>query len=324
MISQVPPSMTTDSIISVLIPTRQRPGALERSISSLRDQAHMPDLIEFCVAVDPDDSIPVIPGIKLHIPSHRYGYGLLHEYYNDLARISSGDWLFIWNDDAIMLTSGWDTFIRKQPPALLWSYVPEALGMNVFPVVPAAWAQHLGHLSLNHSIDMWLIDVGEQLNRRVHHIPVTVSHQKMEDSTAHERNMSANISSFHSEDNITARQEDAKSINQLLGDVPGNSRLVSVILPDLGSSLPQIIDDFINTADDPEETEFLVSGGSRNCIIRKELELHGLMGITEVHTASDLDEVRKWAHGTWIVGWENINRIPGWDNEIRDTNPGEG
>src|SRR5690242_8084784 len=252
-----------DSLISVLLPTRERPGMLRRSIDSLRDNAYLPEQIEFCVAVDPDDTPPEVPGIKVHIPPSRYGYGLLHEYYNDLARMASGDWLFIWNDDAIMLTPGWDSYIREQSPALLWSYVPEALGMNVFPVVPAVWAKQLGHLSLNHSIDMWLIDVGERLTRRIRHIPVTISHQKVQDTTAQSRNMAADVFTFHTNKMVEARIAEAVKLEEFFAEFPANPRLVSVIFPDI-ESLPQHMSNLLNLAADAKELEFLVGGGDRN------------------------------------------------------------
>jgi hypothetical protein len=36
------------------------------------------------------------------------GYDSLHEYYNELASKATGDWLMLWNDDAVMETEGWD------------------------------------------------------------------------------------------------------------------------------------------------------------------------------------------------------------------------
>ena len=41
------------------------------------------------------------------------GYEQLNIYVNLLCHASTGAWLFLWNDDALMQTKGWDTVVRS-------------------------------------------------------------------------------------------------------------------------------------------------------------------------------------------------------------------
>ena len=43
----------------------------------------------------------------------RLGYKNLHEYMNALWVQASGEWLMLWNDDALMETKDWDLEIGK-------------------------------------------------------------------------------------------------------------------------------------------------------------------------------------------------------------------
>ena len=49
--------------------------------------------------------------LKLII-TQRYGYGKLHKYYNLAAIQSSGDWLWLWNDDVRLLTKNWHKLLE--------------------------------------------------------------------------------------------------------------------------------------------------------------------------------------------------------------------
>lgn len=305
--------------ISVLLPTRSRDTMMRHSVESLLNNATRPDDVEICIAVDPDDHIPYPPGtpsIRVHVSPERYGYGGLHRYYNDLAEFATGDWLFIWNDDAVMRTHGWDAYIRGLPFSVLWSYVPEALGMNCFPVIPAAWFECLGRLSLDHSIDMWIIALGEQL-RRTRHIPVTVSHRKVRDATALARDQLANVATFHAVEMERERAKDLAKLAALLEGVPANPRLVSVVTgaePTLAADLSRLV----LLADEPGEVEFVVIGGNKDREYRQALEIAGLMGMSQVHPSSDSMQVKSFANGAHVVMRGTFPEVEDWDQVIRD------
>ena len=113
--------------ISILLPTRGRSDMLMRSLTSLRDLATNFSSIELVLGMDRDDVVGlehllhhVMPWIDKHNVSHKIvvfeplGYHNLHRYLNGLAEHSKGTWMFFWNDDAIMKTQGWDTYIRAK------------------------------------------------------------------------------------------------------------------------------------------------------------------------------------------------------------------
>lgn len=166
-------------MISVLCPSRNRTARLERSISSLRTMARRPDLVEVLVAADPDD--PGTAAAALGWPSftavtgERHGYARLHEYYNLLASCARGEWLFLWNDDAVMETEHWDTRVYAQQPGVLWPASNDDPSCNVFPLWPRSWYAILGHVSLSPHCDTWVQELGQGLGcqRRV---PVTIRH----------------------------------------------------------------------------------------------------------------------------------------------------
>jgi hypothetical protein len=109
--------------ISVLLPSRKRPEMLRNSISSLVNSAVRPDwdYLEVLVMYDPDDpeTREAVQGfhhcVSVHPAPQRYGYSQLNTYFNLLAEISTGDWLMLWNDDAIMRTDFWDNQLLGVP-----------------------------------------------------------------------------------------------------------------------------------------------------------------------------------------------------------------
>lgn len=142
-------------MISALLPTRGRPDSLRRSIASLIELADRPDQLEIAVAVDEDDPhaeaahgvVNEVTGAHslLWIAHERHGYSQLHQYYNALAQRAGGDWLMLWNDDALMTSRGWDTAITILPDPVvvadLWC-PPHSPWLITFPAV-RRWAVEL-------------------------------------------------------------------------------------------------------------------------------------------------------------------------------------
>ena len=171
------------------------------------------------MAVDADDdaSFAATAHARLWVAPERYGYKRLHEYYNHLAKIAAGEWLLLWNDDCTMLTPQWDQVIAAQSPAILWPEVDYAPELNSFPVVPAAWARHLGGLGSDQSIDMWIHHVA-LLAGVMRKIPVQIHHAHIEgDVTADERDAVATTNTFWTPEMEAARRADAAKIRELLG-----------------------------------------------------------------------------------------------------------
>jgi hypothetical protein len=83
------------------------------------------------------------------------GYAGLNRYYNHLAKSADADWLFVWNDDAVMDTVGWDTVISQHTGQfrLLKLHTHNDHPYSIFPIVPRAWFETLGLLSRHQMID---------------------------------------------------------------------------------------------------------------------------------------------------------------------------
>ncbi len=234
--------MTNEYSIAVLLPTRGRTDALSRSVIGLVNRAVMLDKIQLMFAFDNDDEIG-----KAHFAEHLQpwldnkgvdytamefeplGYGRLNEYINALARESSADWLFFWNDDAIMDSSGWDKVIASHTGEfkLLAVHTHKDHPYSIFPIVPRAWLDTLGYLSPHPLTDAWLSQVAYKLDIW-ERIPVHVTHDRHdltgnnEDETFKSRNMNLlegnpnNPKDFHNPRWITLRINETETLAQYM------------------------------------------------------------------------------------------------------------
>ncbi len=194
-------------MISVLCPTRRRWDMLAASLASLEDRRTGDGTAEYLVAHDPDDPppYPPPPHARFWEAPQRYGYQRLHEYYNALAAQAQGDWLFIWNDDARLLSAGWDEVIEAQEPALLRPGHNGPPHCNAFPVVPAEWIRLLGHVSLDPYVDTWLQQLAEASGAQ-RGIPVQLTHTAPDDPTQREGRAVTPLANY-SRDGLTAAWE---------------------------------------------------------------------------------------------------------------------
>lgn len=157
-------------LVSLLLPSRGRPGPLATTIGQLLALADRPDRVEVLVAADPDDpattAVPLPVQATVWTAPERYGYPRLHEYVNRLAAVAAGTWLMLWNDDARLFTQGWDSRIAAVPPnRVLWPHSNDVATCNTFPIWPAAWTRHLEHVSLSPHCDSWIQYLGQSLDR---------------------------------------------------------------------------------------------------------------------------------------------------------------
>jgi hypothetical protein len=182
--------MTNEYRIAILLPTRGRTDALDRSLIGLLEKASDLDTIEVLLGLDNDDQIgikhfqeklqPKLDDLKVQYTAMSFepmGYGRLNEYINELAKHSSADWLFFWNDDAVMESKDWDLEIVKHTGEfkLLAVHTHNDHPYSIFPILPRAWLDVIGHLSLHSMTDAWLsqnafcVDIWERINIHVLH-----------------------------------------------------------------------------------------------------------------------------------------------------------
>lgn len=177
--------------VSILLPSRGRPGSLQRSVASLRDTATCPEKLSVLVAFDEDDAETgeVATGLgACPVRFDRVGYSKLHLYYNGLAGIADGDWLFLWNDDAYMETVGWDSVLWDYDPQVPVVLSPSSTGvehrMCCFPVASRCLYNCIGHMSLSCHVDSWLQDLAATVGI-LHRLPVHVFHDRFDFTGGH-------------------------------------------------------------------------------------------------------------------------------------------
>jgi hypothetical protein len=149
---------------SFLLPTRKRVLACIESIESIRSTATNKDSFEILLAFDDDDDESQSAicahceanGVKYKaITSERYGYRNLHKYVNLLCEIADGEMLWLWTDDAKIMTDGWDEKILKYGTDMALDF-PNNHSIWIFPLVPAKYVKEMGHFSGQAHNDTWI------------------------------------------------------------------------------------------------------------------------------------------------------------------------
>jgi hypothetical protein len=177
-------------LVSFLLPTRGNPELLRNAVNTLVKYSTGGLRCEILLGIDEDDSetlalLPALrdllqadtkPGawdLKEIVSPHR-GYHRLHEYYNDLAAISSGTLLALWNDDVLMVTPMWDFYLAQEVAEggenrLMW--IPQEIGYKSeaaypfhllsggFPIIHRKAYEAMGHFSQSPLNDKYLHDV---------------------------------------------------------------------------------------------------------------------------------------------------------------------
>ena len=197
--------------ISILLPSRGRTDMLKRSIMSLLDHAQDPEKLQLLIGFDEDDEIssawfveniqPLIEASGCQFTAMIFpplGYHRLHDYVNSLAAEAKGEWLFFWNDDAVMESDAWDERIRECSGKFLVLRIPTHNGhpYAIFPIVPREWYTLFGYISSHPLNDAHISQMAYMLDI-MHNIDVTVTHDrfdltgKNQDATFEARNVLA-------------------------------------------------------------------------------------------------------------------------------------
>jgi len=165
--------------ISILLPSRGRTDALDRSIMSLINLASDPKSLQFVLAFDNNDkasSAYFVENIaaKIDDVGARYtclefvpmGYIRLNEYVNQCAKVASGDWLMFWNDDAFMESAEWDKEIVKHTGKFCCLRMPthKKHPYAIFPIVPRKWYELFEYLSPHQISDAWISQMSYMLD----------------------------------------------------------------------------------------------------------------------------------------------------------------
>lgn len=202
-------------LISILLPSRGRPAALADTVAGLLNLAATPEQVEILVAADPDDtatqSVNLPPQARTWTAPERYGYPRLHEYVNTLAVQAAGDWLWLWNDDARILTPRWDEAVKAARQAVLWPHSNDIPTCNTFPIWPRAWTSLLGHVSLSPHCDSWIQYLGQTLDRH-DRVDIDVLHDRADLTGGHNDTTRAeSLAGYRTADYGSPRMEAARA-----------------------------------------------------------------------------------------------------------------
>jgi hypothetical protein len=232
--------MTNEYKIAILLPTRGRTEALDRSLIGLLEQADDLDSIQLLLGLDNDDVVgikhfqeilqPKLDSLGVDYTAMSFepiGYGRLNEYINTLADNSSADWMFFWNDDALMETQGWDTEIIKHTGEfkLLAVHTHNDHPYSIFPIVPRAWLDVIGHLSLHSMTDAWLsqiaycINVWERIDVNVLHDRADLTGNNKDDTYKKRELLEGNPNNsrdFHNPNVTMLRMKECDTLNDYL------------------------------------------------------------------------------------------------------------
>lgn len=159
----------TDSSVSILILSRNRPAILQETLASMiLNASRFEDLIEengrisIHVGIDKDDGetqsiMPNWPLVKWHVGKRPITIG---EGFNHLWRKQPADYHVVWSDDKIIETRGWDSILLEEMEQDSMGYVPDSdhsRGAVTQYVLPSLWSDQAGYVAAKW-FPYWFID----------------------------------------------------------------------------------------------------------------------------------------------------------------------
>ena len=207
--------MARDFSIAILLPTHKRTDALSRSVLSLINLANKINDIQFVFGIDNNDDIgrshfvdvlqPELDKRSINYTALEFeplGYLGLNQYFNTLAKNANADWLFVWCDDAIMETQGWDDRIRECTGEfkLLKTHTHNEHPYSIFPIIPAEWHELNGYLSRHQLVDAevsqiaYLLDIMKIIDVNVTHDRADLTGNNADENAAKKKYLEGNPS----------------------------------------------------------------------------------------------------------------------------------
>ena len=182
--------------ISLLIPSHKAGSDFKRMLKSFSKTCEgRRHEVEILVKIDPDDDRNfyaerlTYSGFKWQIiqTPRLKGYNSLHIFYNDLAKISSGDLLWVASDDLFItraanwVDSIWST--RNTFPDNVYVVHVDIDGKgagsknNVIPIMSREMYNRLGHISQSRANDKYVNFIASRIKRIVKVHDVAVLHR---------------------------------------------------------------------------------------------------------------------------------------------------
>ncbi len=181
-------------LVSVLLPTRKRVEELCQCVDSVYSLAQDKTLVEFVLKVDTDDTASIdaakrlrqlIPQTQIVLSDRGRGFHDMYMWADAMARASSGDWLFLFNDDARMLTQDWDQLLLTIGCDKPWPGIDDVClliaptegrpAANEFLFLRKSTFRLLGHYGRSAHVDNWMHKVLDFVGAALK-TPIMVSH----------------------------------------------------------------------------------------------------------------------------------------------------
>lgn len=193
-----------------MIPTRGREAGLRAAVDSFLMNATHPDMVQFIIKIDDDDRTSAIlkgPNIKTIISPRLHGYESIHTFCNEMLYLATGRWIMLGNDDATMITKGWDEVLLQESPRCVLLNPNDEHGnhAHIFPIVNRRICRELGHFALNAFTDRWLQNVYPQ--EKIKDIPIRMKHDIIKDQSSEDRRTAFEYSTLEWEETRGLREE---------------------------------------------------------------------------------------------------------------------
>lgn len=178
-------------MISLLLPTRQRPAQLKRLVDSV-NATRASELIELVTYIDDDD--PSYDDVELDITWHRVGGGRhidglvnLSEMWNRCYEAAAGDIVMHCGDDIVFRTEGWDFEVAQTfnayPDRIVFAFgrdgIQDGHNFGTHGFIHRNWIDAVGYLFpplfVSDFNDTFLNDVAKKIGRHVE-IPIFTEH----------------------------------------------------------------------------------------------------------------------------------------------------
>jgi hypothetical protein len=214
---------------SLILPSRERPNLLRGFLESVRSTADHPERLEVIVATDDDDAATqeVTPVLSEVFPFVTFwtrdrADNLHIGYYNPMAvEMASGRYVWVLNDDAVVVTPHWDTLALAHfelcPVDGLWyGHGPDSLKQHfgMFPLLPMQAVQALGYV-LHPGFRAWgadenLYDIWHNVGRVFYCPMLRTDHLAHHHGTRERDGVNMRMGHLSKESNINAPTEMAK------------------------------------------------------------------------------------------------------------------
>jgi hypothetical protein len=232
--------MSSKFNIAIMIPTRGRSTALEKSVRSVVELAAHPEKLQLLFAFDNDDTVG-LPYFTDHLQPwldsqnieytavslDRLGYRRLNVYYNELSKHANADWLMCWGDDSIIETDHWDQKVTAYNGQfkLLKVHTHNEHPYSIFPIWPREWYDMFGWVSRHQMVDAelsqmaYMLDIVEIIDMYVTHDRADLTKNNNDATQKAKIMLEGNPNSpldFHNPAFGTARITDCEKISKYL------------------------------------------------------------------------------------------------------------